>query len=473
MLVSKIGGIRAPVFNIHVTCTWLAVADAVVFYLSFYLATWLFVQINPASVLDASVGLPYKAAVFAGVTALAMCSMALYEPRLRERFQGILVRTLGAFTLMALGMMVIISLFPGLQLWRGVFVYAAVIAFLGSLITRTAFTRTAGIQRLKRRVAVLGTEHTARHIAEKMRRKSDHHGFQIVGYIPVPGVDSGTDCLKPENYNQSVFDYVRVHNIHELVVALDNRQGATTERELIRCREHGVSVLSMRDFFEQEASKVLLDEASADWFVCSRGFWRRTLGGLGKRTFDIVLSLALLMVTWPLMLLTILAIKWEDGLHAPVFFLQKRVGLNGRIFDVIKFRSMNVDAEADGRARWAKENDVRVTRVGKVIRAVRLDELPQIINVLAGDMAFVGPRPERPEFVSELAKDIPFFEERHTVKPGITGWAQLNYPYGASVGDAIRKLEFDLYYVKHQSFLLDVLVVLQTVEVVLFRKGVR
>lgn len=473
MPVSKIGGIRMPGFKIHVTCTWLAVADAVVFFLSFYLATWLYVQLNPASVLDSGVDLPYKAAVFAGVTALAMCSMALYEPRLRERFQGIMFRTLGAFALMALGMMVLIGLFPALDHLRWVFIYAAVIAFAGSLLTRTTFTRTAGIDRLKRRVAVLGTERRARHIAEKMRRKSDHHGFHIVGYIPVPEEHSGSDDLYPENSNQSVFEYVRDHNIHELVVALDKPREMTPERELMRCREYGVSVLSVMDFFEQEASKVLLDEASADWFVCSRSFWQRTLGGLGKRTFDIVSSLALLMVTWPLILLTILAIKWEDGLRAPVFFLQKRVGLNGRIFHVIKFRSMGVDAEADGRARWATANDARATRVGKVIRAVRLDELPQIINVLAGDMAFVGPRPERPEFVSELAKDIPFFEERHTVKPGITGWAQLNYPYGASVGDAIRKLEFDLYYVKNQSFLLDVLVVLQTVEVVLFRKGVR
>lgn len=473
MLVSKTGGIRMPSFNIHVTCAWLAVADAVVFFSSFYLATWMYVQLNPESYLNAGVGLPYKAAVFAGVTALAMCSMALYEPRLRESFRGIMLRTLGAFTLMALGLMVLIGLFPGLAHWQGVFIYAAVIAFVGSLMTRTTFTRTADIDRLKRRVVVLGTGHIARHIAEKMRRKSDHHGFQIVGYIPVPGERSGTDGLKFENPVPSVFEYVRNHNIHQVVVALDNPGEMTPERELARCRKRGVSVLSMMDFFEQEASKVLLDEASSDWFVCSRGFWQKTLGGLGKRSFDIASSLALLMVTWPLMLLTILAIKWEDGPRAPVFFLQKRVGLNGRIFRVIKFRSMSVDAEADGRARWATTNDTRVTRVGKIIRAVRVDELPQIFNVLAGDMAFVGPRPERPEFVSELAKDIPFFEERHTVKPGITGWAQLNYPYGASVSDAIRKLEFDLYYVRHQSFLLDVLVVLQTVEVVLFRKGVR
>lgn len=473
MLVSEERGFRVPNFNIHVTCTWLAVTDALVFFSSFYLATWIYVQVHPAWPPDPVSGLTYKAAVFAGVTALAMCSMALYEPRLRERYQGIVVRTLGAFVLMAVGVTGLIALVPGLEHWRAVFIYSAVIAFFGSLLTRVIFTRTANMDRLKRRVLVLGTGHGARHIDEKMRRKCDHHGFQIVGYIPMPGEFPGIDGIGLDTTNQSLSEYVRTHNIHEIVVALNNPRETLPERELMRCRKRGVSVRSMMDFFEQEASKVLLDEASAEWFVGSSGFWRKRLGGFGKRTFDIASSLTLLMITWPLMLLAICAIKLEDGVRAPVFFFQKRVGLNGRIFHVMKFRSMSVNAEADGKARWATMNDDRVTRVGKIIRAVRVDELPQIINVLAGDMAFVGPRPERPEFVSTLAKDIPLFEKRHTVKPGITGWAQLNYPYGASVKDAIRKLEFDLYYVKHQSFLLDVLVMLQTVEVILFRKGVR
>jgi lipopolysaccharide/colanic/teichoic acid biosynthesis glycosyltransferase len=173
------------------------------------------------------------------------------------------------------------------------------------------------------------------------------------------------------------------------------------------------------------------------------------------------------------MLLTALAIKLEDGWRAPVIFRQKRVGLNGRVFDVLKFRSMSVDAEGDGKARWATTNDSRVTRVGQVIRKLRIDELPQIVNVLVGDMALVGPRPERPEFVRELSASIPFFDKRHCVKPGITGWAQLNYPYGASTRDALHKLEYDLYYVKNRSLFLDCLVILQTAEVILFGKGAR
>lgn len=473
MLASEVGGYRVSKFNIHVTYTWLAVTDAVVFFSSCYLAAWIYSQLQPAWLSDPVVEISYRAAVFAGVTALAMCSMGLYEPRLRDRSQGILFRTLGAFTLMALSMTALIFLFPALEYWGEVFVYSAVIAFVGSLLTRAVFIRTANMEQLKRRVVVLGTGHRACHIADKMRRKSDHHGFQIVGHISAPGESAGVDSIKLDINNQSLSEYVRNHNIHEIVVALDNPRETMLEEELMRCRMRGVSVHSMLDFFELEASKVLLEEASAEWFVFARGSRGKAFGYLGKRAFDIAASLCLLALTWPLMLLTVCAIKLEDGIRAPVLFLQNRVGLNGRIFRVMKFRSMTVDAEADGKARWATVNDARVTHVGKIIRKVRIDELPQIINVLVGDMALVGPRPERPEFVSELAKEISFFEKRHSVKPGITGWAQLNYPYGSSVMDAIRKLEFDLYYVKHQSLLLDFLVLLQTIEVILFRKGVR
>jgi sugar transferase (PEP-CTERM system associated) len=234
---------------------------------------------------------------------------------------------------------------------------------------------------------------------------------------------------------------------------------------------HRVSVLGLLDIFERQAGKILVDEATHEWFIFARGFRHRTLRGLGKRLFDIAGAASLLLVSWPFMLITVLAIKLEDGLRAPVIFRQKRVGLNGRTFDVMKFRSMTVDAEGDGKARWATANDNRITRVGQMIRKLRIDELPQIFNVLIGNMSLVGPRPERPEFVSELEKDIPFYNNRHYVKPGVTGWAQLNYPYGASVTDAKHKLEFDLYYVKNQSLFLDFLVLLQTVEVVIFGKG--
>jgi sugar transferase (PEP-CTERM system associated) len=295
----------------------------------------------------------------------------------------------------------------------------------------------------------------------------------VHGFVRLGSEETEVDSGQVLTLDRPLSDYVRTFGIQQIVVALDDRRDLVPGDELMRCRTMGVNVVDLLEFFEQEAGKVLVNHAQPDWFIYFQGIRNGSLYAIFKRTFDIIAAFLLLMVAWPFMLLTVLAIWWEDGIGAPVIFRQRRVGLNGRIFEVAKFRSMTVDAEGDGKARWATPGDARVTRVGAVIRKLRIDELPQILNVLAGDMAFVGPRPERPEFVRELAETIPFFPKRHCVKPGITGWAQLNYPYGASVKDARCKLEFDLYYVKHQSLFLDFLILLQTVEVILFGKGAR
>jgi len=212
---------------------------------------------------------------------------------------------------------------------------------------------------------------------------------------------------------------------------------------------------------------------TAGWMVFSDGFNNGTVRSTSKRFFDVIASIVLLIATWPMMLLTIIAIWLEEGFRAPILYRQQRIGINGQSFDVLKFRSMSIDAEKDGKAVWAKQNDSRVTRVGNFIRRCRVDELPQIINVLKGDMAFVGPRPERPQFVDQLSQRIPHYAARHQVKPGIAGWAQLCYPYGADDNDARQKLQYDLYYVKNHSMFLDCLILVQTVEVVLFGKGAR
>jgi sugar transferase (PEP-CTERM system associated) len=224
-------------------------------------------------------------------------------------------------------------------------------------------------------------------------------------------------------------------------------------------------------FFEREAGKLMLDFITPGWMVFNEGFKESRRTRTIKRMIDILASFTLLMFTWPVMLMTVLAIWIEEGFGAPVFYRQERVGLNGRRFQVLKFRSMRVDAEKCGTAKWASKDDDRITRVGRFIRKTRIDEVPQVINVLAGDMAFIGPRPERPQFVEQLGGEIPHYHARHHVKPGITGWAQLCYPYGASVHDAAQKLQFDLYYVKNHSLFLDFVIMIATVEVVLFGKG--
>ncbi|MDP5052466.1 MAG: TIGR03013 family PEP-CTERM/XrtA system glycosyltransferase, partial [Congregibacter sp.] len=386
---------------------------------------------------------------------------------------GILLRTAGAFGLMTVAMTLIFYVMPDLHIWRGNFALAAAIALVAALTNRLLWTRFIDLEQFKRRVLVLGTGQTAFTINDKMRRKADRRGFRIVGFVGQLGEESLIQREPTLTLDCPLSEYVRRNNIDEVVVALEDRRENLPQDDLLRCRSMGVRVLDIVDFFEQEAGKVLIRNAHASWFTFSRGFNRGDASNISKRLFDVSMSFILLMVAWPFMLLAVIAIWIEDGVGAPVLYKQRRVGLNGRIFEVIKFRSMSVNAEGDGKARWATANDARVTRVGKFMRKTRIDELPQILNVMAGEMAFVGPRPERPEFVRELNETVPFYEKRHCVKPGITGWAQMNYPYGASLDDTFNKLEFDLYYVKHQSLFLDFLVLLQTAEVILFGKGAR
>ena len=271
----------------------------------------------------------------------------------------------------------------------------------------------------------------------------------------------------------NLLQLARQHSVDEIVVAMDDRRRAFPVQELLECRLSGIDVLDLVSFLERETGRVRLDVLNPSWMIFSDGFRRDPLRQFSERAFDLCASFGLLLVTWPLMLIAALVIKLEDGLSAPVFYRQARVGFEGRVFEVLKFRSMSTDAEIDGQARWADKDDARITRVGVVLRKLRIDELPQIINVFKGDMSFVGPRPERPEFVEALNERIPYYRERHYVKPGIKGWAQLCYPYGSSEHDALEKLQYDLYYVKNHSLLFDIIILLQTAEVVFWGKGSR
>jgi len=270
-----------------------------------------------------------------------------------------------------------------------------------------------------------------------------------------------------------LYTWASENEVDEIVVAMDDRRRGFPMHEFLECRLAGIEILELASFLERETGKVRLDILNPSWIIFGEGFRASFIQRALERAFDVAASLGLLLVSAPFMLAVILAIWFEDGPRAPVLYRQRRVGRYGAEFDVLKFRSMSVDAEQGGKAMWAVRGDPRVTRVGAVIRKMRLDELPQLVNVLRGDMSFVGPRPERPEFVHEFEERIPYYRERHTVKPGITGWAQLCYPYGSSERDAIEKLQYDLYYVKNRSVLFDLVILIQTVEVVLWGKGAR
>jgi sugar transferase (PEP-CTERM system associated) len=255
-------------------------------------------------------------------------------------------------------------------------------------------------------------------------------------------------------------------------VAMDDRRVGFPLPELLDCRLAGVDVTELLTFLERETGRVRIDVLNPSWIIFGQGFRRDPFRLFSSRALDVLTSLGVLAVSLPVMLLTVLAIKLEDGWTAPALYSQERVGLHGKEFRVLKFRSMRQDAEANG-AVWAQRADPRITRVGAIIRKLRIDELPQVINVLRGQMSFVGPRPERPQFVAELSERIPYYSQRHCVKPGITGWAQLCYPYGSSEEDALEKLQYDLYYIKNNSLLFDLAILVQTAEVVLLGKGAR
>lgn len=463
------------VFNhhIHSSFYWLALIDAILFVLAFYVGAYFYFFFEPGSFQDYLSQMPTRAAIFAAVTVTCLVAMGLYEPRMREGTSGVLLRTVGGFVASTMVMTMIFYVLPELHLWRGIFFYTTVVAFTGNLIVRSTFTNLTDLEQFKKRVLVYGSGQAASTITSSMRRRSDRKGFTIVGFVRVGDEEPRTSGERVINLRQSLSEYVAQTEIDQIVVALDDKRGQTPSEELFQCRLNGVKVLDLVNFFEQEAGKILVDFTTTDWISFSEGFNNSQTAQRAKRCFDLTASLLLLLFTWPIMLMAAIAIWIEDGFSAPVFFDQERVGLHGKTFKVHKFRSMSVDAEGDGKAVWATKNDSRVTRVGSFIRKTRIDELPQILNVLKGEMAFIGPRPERPEFVKDLAERIPYYNARHCVKPGITGWAQLCYPYGASENDARQKLQYDLYYAKNHSLFLDFMVTLSTVEVVLFGKGAR
>jgi sugar transferase (PEP-CTERM system associated) len=408
--------------------------------------------------------------LFALVMMVCAISMGLYKRSFREGVSGMLVRIAISFVFALLLMSAVFYTLPGLFLGRGVLGLAFVFSLVGVTVTRGLFFAVFDQNAFKRRVLVLGAGKRAATLGQ-LRRRVDQRGFMVVGFVHIHGEHDAVDRDRILDDDGDLVSLAERHEIDEIVVAMDDRRRGFPVHELLDCKMRGIEVLDIQTFFERETGKLRLDCMHPSWMIFSDGFGQSPLQDYVKRSFDIVTSLALLTATLPIMFITILAIKIEDG--GPVFFRQVRVGQGGKHFEVIKFRSMRVDAESDGKARWAAKNDSRVTRVGAVIRKFRIDELPQVINVLKGEMSFVGPRPERPEFVEKLSATIPYFAERHRVKPGITGWAQIRYQYGSSEKDALEKLQYDLYYAKNHNVFLDLTILLQTAEVIMFGQGAR
>lgn len=410
--------------------------------------------------------------VLGSLIMIVMISMGLYSRRLRERFAGILLRiTVSVATGALAGSMILALLLDHRPSFAQIALFSA-FAWALLIFVRAVASRLIDDDIFKRRVLVFGAGSNAARVAQ-LRRRTDQRGFKVIGYVPARSEQRQVDPTRLLNAEGGLCDLCDSMEVDEIVVAMDDRREQFPLKDLMECRLRGFEVTDLATFLERETGKVYLDILIPSWMIFGDGFRRDKMRRYSERAFDIAASFALLVFASPLMLLTMIAVKLEEGLRAPLFYGQPRVGYGGSVFRVLKFRSMRVDAEKDGKARWATANDDRVTRVGKFIRKTRIDEIPQLFNVLAGQMSFVGPRPERPEFVSKLAESIPYYLQRHAVKPGITGWAQLCFPYGASEQDAVEKLQYDLYYVKNHGLLFDILILLQTVEVILLGKGAR
>ncbi len=407
---------------------------------------------------------------FAVAVEISMVAVGVYGLEALQSVRFACVRLIVAVALGMIFISVFSFLFPGLTLWRSNALYAALIAPTLLTISRMLLGTALGSEAFKRRVMVLGAGPRAARI--KALADKPGAGFIVCGFI---GMNDGPDAVRGainRDAIESLGDHVVNLKASEVVLALQERRNALPLQDLLRIKTTGVHVNELSTFLERETGRVDLATASHSWLIFSDGFSSgRFLSTIAKRLFDIVASLLLLILSAPVMLLTALAVKLES--KGPAFYRQKRVGLFGVEFDVIKLRSMRQDAEVAGLAVWAQENDPRITRVGRFIRMVRIDELPQVWVVLKGRMSFVGPRPERQQFVTALTTQLPFYAERHMVKPGITGWAQINYPYGASLEDARNKLEYDLYYAKNYTPFLDILILLQTVRVLLWPSGAR
>lgn len=379
---------------------------------------------------------------FAAPLMVAMIAVGAYQSDVLVSIRQAAMRLMVAVSLGVLFLSVLFFTLPSLSLWRSNLFYAMLFAIAGLVMVRLLFGGALGSERFKRRIVVLGSG--ARAVRLERLERMPGSTFVIVGYVAMGAPETLVQQAIPRDAIHNLADHVVNLKAAEVVLAIEERRNALPLKDLLRIKTTGVQVNEFSSFIERETGRIDLQTVNPSALIFSDGFSSgRVLTAIVKRAFDVVVSLLLLALALPLILLTAMAIKLES--KGPAFYRQRRVGLYNEPFYIPKLRSMRQDAESAGNAIWAAERDPRVTRIGRVIRKVRIDELPQCWSVLKGEMSFVGPRPERPQFVADLERDLPYYAERHMVKPGITGWAQINYPYGASIDDARHKLEYDLY----------------------------
>ena len=468
--------------HLRVPFLFLALIEACVFLVSVYSAA--LVRFQETNFDYTNVVLNYEggdigliASIYTLVMMLSMTALGHYQSQQHfspSYFTETVLRCLVALIIGSIALMILYYLLPEIYMGRGFHFISITLSFIGVIFIRAIFLHFVDQNTMKRKVLVVGAGNRASTLISEKGGSKDGVSYKLCGYIPVQQEDTAVPQDKVINIDsEEIFQYAIDSDIDEIILAIEDRRKYYPDEELLKCKLAGIKIIDPVCFLEREQGKVNLELLSPSWMIFSNGFERNILAVMTARLFDILSSLIIFLIMSPVLLLTAFLISAESGFKHPVLYRQERVGLDGKPFTLMKFRSMSMNAEKDGKAIWASKNDSRITLVGKFIRKTRIDELPQILNILKGDMRLVGPRPERPEFVEDLATKIPYYKKRHTVKPGLAGWAQLKYPYGATERDAYEKLQYDLYYVKNHNVIMDFFILLQTIEIVIMGKGAR
>jgi len=459
-------------FSIHIRMpvVLLGMLDTLVVYFS--IAGALAMSYAPESVLFSffADGYALQKIVFVSITLLSLFVVGIYTRAfLTDMKMGLVAIIVGHFIALAV-LSLAFYLYQDARIWIRALAPGLILSLVGVFVAHLIFDRIVGTHIFKRNLLIIGTGPLARKIAAV----ADHSPYlTCIGFLPLGDGRVTVPDTQILRDARPLAELARQYKVAEIVVALEERRNQLKTEQLLACRLNGIQVSEPSSFVERQEGRVEVDGLYPSWMIFGPGFNSVSTGQrIAKRLFDVLTSLVLLAHVLPLMVLTALAI-WASG-NGSVLYRQDRVGRNGRIFTILKFRSMHLEAESDGVARWSTSDDARVTLLGRLLRRFRVDELPQLWNVLKGDMSFIGPRPERPEFVRQLAAEVPYYDYRHIVKPGISGWAQINFPYGATIKDAKEKLNYDLYYIKNYSLALDFLVLMQTARVILWpTKGTR
>ncbi|MFZ7111308.1 MAG: TIGR03013 family XrtA/PEP-CTERM system glycosyltransferase [Desulfatiglandales bacterium] len=407
------------------------------------------------------------------ITQMSLYFNDLYEIKHTGNMVDLATRLIQSVGIASIVLAVVYFLWPEAIIGRWIFFLSIVFLLLFLVSWRFLYTLVITKRLFADKAIMIGSGELAGDIMAEVQQRSDI-GYDIRVILGHEKDKNGSSRFEdvPVHYGfNELCKIAETEQASHIIVAMDEKRGIMPYKQLLACKVKGMSVIDGESFYERITGKILVEKINPSWLIFSDGFKKSKVKRIVKRVTGLMLAVLMICLVSPLILLVALAIKLDS--RGPVFFSQERVGENGKVFVLYKFRSMRADAEKESGPVWAEKEDIRTTRVGRIIRKLRIDELPQLWNVLKGDMSFVGPRPERPFFVETLSKKIPYYDERFTVKPGVTGWAQIKYPYGASEKDALEKLKYDLFYIKHLSIPMDLMVIFQTVKIVLLGRGSR